>query len=135
VEETKNEGPKLLKSYLQYAKDTSENKFVSSVKKERENVTWYLSKQIKAWGDQQQGFSLEDNMLPYCDVNVSKEEGFFGAIQTDDARYFESPSVKDAYAFVPSLLEEKNWRYRMVFSRSYWQNPKNFFAELERFIQ
>lgn len=135
VEETKNEGPKLLKSYLQYAKDTSENKFVSSVKKERENVTWYLSKQIKAWGDQQQGFSLEDNMLPYCDVNVSKEEVFFGAIQTDDARYFESPSVKDAYAFVPSLLEEKNWRYRMVFSRSYWQNPKNFFAELERFIQ
>lgn len=135
VEDTKNAGPKLLQAYLQYAKDTSEQKFTPSRKKETENSTWYLSKQIKAWGDQQQGFTLSANRLPYCDVHINREDEFIGSIQTDDARYFESPSVKDAYAFVPSLLEEKNWRYRMVFSRSLWQNPKNFFAELERFIQ
>ena len=124
-----------MQAYLKYAKDTSENKFTPSPKKETENSTWYLSKQIKAWGDKQEGFTLTANRLPYCDVHINRGEEFIGSIQTDDARYYESPSVKDAYAFVPSLLEEKNWRYRMVFSRSYWQNPRNFFAELERFVQ
>ena len=39
------------------------------------------------------------------------------AILTDDQRFFNSPTAKAALAYHPILLEEKGWKWKMVWSR------------------
>jgi hypothetical protein len=43
-------------------------------------------------------------------------------------------SVKDSFAYVPSLLEDKNWGSCYVYSRNLWQDQEKVYEDLLRFI-
>ena len=81
-----------------------------------------------------QGFTFEENSLPYSDVSVAQEKQYLGIILTDDARYNLSPSAKDVHAYTPALLSKKNWRHHMVFSRNMWKDPERVESELMVFV-
>ena len=132
VGETKNEGPKLLKAYLQFSLDVSKGRFLplSSAVDQRAS---YLKNKIKEWFIGKE-FKMESNVLPFYDLTVRKEEVLLGAILTDDDLYFQSLSAKSIYALVPQVLEKKNWPFLQLYSRNYWQDKDRFFNEIGKFI-
>ncbi len=135
VEEAKNEGPKLLKAYLQYVKDTSEGKFKPYSKQyEPYGTSWYLKDIIKAWGINKFPESeFEDDELPFADVSIQLQNSKVGLVLTDDELYRQNPSVKDLHASIPNLLESKNWKHARYFSRNYWQDREKFFNDVAKF--
>ena len=61
VDETKNDGPKLLKKYLQYALEVSKGEFAPALKENNAHRgDWYLKNKIKNL-EFEQGINLEIN--------------------------------------------------------------------------
>lgn len=135
VEDTKNEGPKLLKAYLQYAKDVSEGKF----KPQLAPTNGYtpsvsLQQQIQERLTPQMEATKLHADLPFADLVAEKEGVFLGTVLTDDNLYFQSPSIKDVHVYRPGNFEDKNWPYRYVFSRNYWKQPNKEDEKLLRYF-
>jgi hypothetical protein len=131
-----NAGPEHLRRYLEFARDVSQGKFVPSVHQSLNvSSSWYLSPHLQKWvSNRLNGYSFDVNALPFTDISVRSRDHYLGAILTDDARYFQALSVKDAHAYTPGLLNQKNWRYYMVFSRNFWKDRERMESELMRFI-
>jgi hypothetical protein len=132
----KNEGPKLLKKYLEFARDVHQQKFrpqvVSRVNQQPE---WFLHNRIKQWGKSKfADLEFETDSLPLADISLKSNGQYLGLVRTDDANYFSSLSVKDSFAYVPALLEEKNWGSVYVYSRNLWHDPEKVEEDLLRFI-
>jgi hypothetical protein len=136
TESLKNDGPTLLRKYLEFARAVHQRNFTPSVTVNLPvNPTWYLSPHLQSWVKQRlTGFDFDVNALPYTDISVRHGDQYLGAVLTDDARYFQALSVKEVHAYTPSLLGRKNWRYHMVFSRNFWKDREKVESELMRFI-
>ena len=136
VEDTKNEGGKLLKKYLEYIKSVAEGNFKPFVNELKdEKSTWYLKDIIEAWGSNKfQEKEFKKNELPFADVSALLNGDKAGLILTDDELYRQNPSVKDLHASMPQLLEYKKWKYLRTYSRNYWQDSDKFFNEVAKFV-
>ncbi len=136
TEDVKNEGPKLLKKYLEFARDVDQRRFVPTVQTDgKQPTSWYLNHQIKAWGEQKfPDFKFEVSALPKADLHIRNESGYLGIVLTDDLQYFQSLSEKDFFAYLPALMARKNWNFRYVFSRNLWQDKEKVEEDLLRFI-
>lgn len=136
TEDIKNEGPKLLRKYLEFARDVHQQKFRPKVEsKVRQQPTWYLNNKLKKWGEEKfAGLQFETDTMPLADLYFKNKGQYLGIVRTDDANYFKSLSVKDSFAYVPSLLEQKNWGSFYVFSRNLWHDPEKVEEDLLRFI-
>lgn len=130
VEETLNKGPKLLKSYLEYARETSSRKGpAQSFELDRHAASWYLKRVVK--NELPFNVTLETN-LPYCDFMLKRDGEFSVLLLTDDDHYFESPSAKSAHALVPRSFQNRNWKFKMLYSRNYWANREKFWLDIRR---
>ncbi len=136
TDDIKNEGPKLLKKYLEFARDVHQQKFRPKVEsKVRQQPTWYLNHKLKQWGEKKfTGLQFETDTMPLADLYFKNNGQYLGIVRTDDANYFNSLSGKDSFAYVPSLLEQKNWGSFYVFSRNLWHDPEKVEEDLLRFI-
>ncbi len=136
VQGIKNEGPKLLKKYLQYAKDVDQGIYTPHTKPAFvKNKDWYLSNRIKKWGeDRLARFVFQTDVLPFSDVGVLQDNKHLGIILTDDVRYYSSLSVKHSHAYVPAILTQKNWKYQMIYSRNFWKDREKIESGLMVFI-
>jgi hypothetical protein len=136
VEDAKNDGPKLLKKYLQYIKDAAEGKFKPFVSPQTKTKTnWYLKDAIMQWASEkfpEKNFRKDE--LPFADVSASMENSNVGLILTDDELYRQNTSVKDLHASQLQLFEYKNWKYVRTYSRNYWQDKEKFFNEVAKFV-
>jgi hypothetical protein len=136
VDDTLHNGPKLLKSYLQFVLDVSKGQYVpfnrsSSTKKS----VGKLKEEIKEWASGKWAeFQVEENRLPFYDLTVRLNNRTIGAILTDDTYYQQSLSAKADHALTPHLLELKHWPFLRVYSRNYWQDPDKFFNEISKFL-
>jgi hypothetical protein len=120
IEGAANEGPKLLKAYLQYAKEVSDGKFKASpVTAEGFGTNWLLKDRLLVRNDQ---FYKE---LPFGDLTIKEEETYKGLILTDDEMYHRSGSSKESHAYLPLLLRQKHWPFCRVYSREYWTKTLN----------
>lgn len=136
TDDVRNEGPRLLKKYLEFARDVSQRKFTPTLYENgKQKPTWYLNHQIKTWGQEKfPDFTFEVNSLPLADVHVKHGDGYLGIVLTDDMHYFNSLSDKDFFAYMPMLMTRKNWDYHYVFSRNLWQDKERVEEDLMRFI-
>jgi len=134
VSAAKNEGPKMLKSYLEFAKLVSDNKYVAKpLTKINKSPEWYLKTRLETWLREELNCQAQE-VLPFADITVSANDQYLGVLATDDDLYFQSPSIKDAHVYTPLTLSEKHWKYKGVFSRNYWQNKSATEEELRIFI-
>jgi hypothetical protein len=132
VDESKNSGPKLLRDYLAFAKESAHRKGPAPVYElDRHPASWYLKRVVKS--EIHYTFSLESN-VPFCDFMVGHNEQYTALLLTDDDHYFENPSAKSAHGLIPRSLIQKNWKYRMLYSRNHWLNPEKFWNEIKRLI-
>ncbi len=135
VDDTKNEGPKLFKNYLEYAMSVSEGKFqYKPVEEHSFAQDWYLKQKIQNFSlDQSLQASLE-NTLPFADISIKKNNKYHAAIFTDDDLYYSNISVKDTHVYMPFTLSNKNWRFVGFFSREYWLDKEGVKEKLLRLI-
>ena len=134
VEESKNEGPKLLKKYLQYAIEVSKGAFIPKGRTENEHrIDWYLKNKLKNL-EFEQGikFELKEEM-PFADLTVKAGNKYLGLIITDDDRYHQSISIKDMHIYTPFTLSAKNWKFVGIQSREYWHDKEAIKERLLRF--
>lgn len=135
VEDTKNEGPKLLKKYLMYAQVVASGNFVP-FKANKSDVTGQVSlkslvhSRAESFGD----CELTEEAVPFYDLTVKKSSTFASAILTDDRLYYESLSSKSLHGQVPLLLEQKNWPFFRFYSRNYWQDRDRFLNEIGKWV-
>lgn len=136
TDDLKNEGPRLLKKYLEYAREVDQRRFVPQIRQNgKQPNSWYLNYQIKQWGeDKFPEFKFEVNRLPLADLHIKNDNGYLGLVLTDDMHYFKSLSEKDFFAYTPALMARKNWNYHYVFSRNLWQDKEKVEEDLLRFI-
>jgi hypothetical protein len=136
IDDVKNEGPRLLKKYLEFARDVDQRRFTPTVYADgKQQASWYLNHQIKTWGEGKfPDFKFEVNALPMADLHIRNENAYLGIVLTDDLQYFRSLSEKAFFAYLPSLMARKNWNYHYVFSRNLWQDKEKVEEDLLRFI-
>jgi superfamily I DNA and/or RNA helicase len=136
TDDLKNEGPRLLKKYLEYAREVDQRRFAPTVYANgKQQTSWYLNNQIKNWGEEKfPDFKFEVNRLPLADLHIKNDKAYLGIVLTDDMHYFSSLSEKDFFAYTPALMAKKNWRYHYVFSRNLWQDKDKVEEDLLRFI-
>jgi len=138
VSKTKNEGPKLLKAYLEYALEVSEGKYQPTpYDTSQHRIDWFLQNKLQQWGK----ISLKKvkiaPALPFTDLTLSaggKKPCYLGLIRTDDELYYQSVSAKEMHVYLPFIMESKNWKHKAVYSREYWQDPEKVHEDLLRFV-
>jgi len=60
--------------------------------------------------------------LPFGDITIKAEGAYKGLILTDDDLYHYSKSSKEPHAYLPLLLQQKNWPFSRIYSRAYWMD-------------
>ncbi|MFD1142046.1 AAA domain-containing protein [Larkinella insperata] len=115
VENTVNEGPKVLKQYLEYALSVAEGAYCPQPRQtDRIRGARLLKDELK---DAKTGLVEE---LPFADLTRKSADQYAGLLLTDDDLYYES-SPKDAHAYTPFALRMKNWPFQRVYSREFWR--------------
>jgi hypothetical protein len=134
VENTLNDGPKLLKAYLEFVRAASKQPMPSG-KVFSHPTVHFLTQKIQNWmREKWPGYSVEDKLFPFFDLTLKRNNQLIGALFTDDNNYFQSLSAKADHALTPQLLELKNWPFLRVYSRNEWQDPEKFYNEISKFI-
>ncbi|MEO9488317.1 MAG: AAA domain-containing protein [Ekhidna sp.] len=135
TEDTKNEGPKLLKKYLEYAWEVSAGKWKPHIPEyEEHHVDWFLRNRIREKSFHEfDEFELAKE-LPFADLSVKKGKTYTGLILTDDERYHQALSPKQIYAFQHFHLLMKNWPHIRFHSREFWIDPEAAKEKMRRFL-
>jgi len=121
VSNVKNEGPKLLKKYLEFGRAVSTKKYKAILPHpEGRRLDWYLKNRLE---DCELSFKVVRE-LPFADLSIKDNALYKGLIQTDDDLYYQYLSVKEAHAYLPLSLQKKNWRYKKIYSRMFWENKQ-----------
>lgn len=128
VEEVKNEGPKLLRKYLEYVRSVSSGQqMLLPFEGKAHSSEWYLSSKLYSEHTQL-------STLPFSDMVVSRLYQPEALVLTDDEYYRNSLSAKAAHAYTMLLLERKGWRFKRIFSRQYWMNAEKTLLEVKKLL-
>ena len=135
VESSKNDGPKLLKQYLQFALEVSQGKYIPKAKEpDGYNATWYLKDKIaEIITKNHQQFQVTHE-LPFADITIKQNDRYQGLLMTDDHLYHQAISIKDPHVYTPFTLHHKKWKFKGFFSREYWRNRELVEEQLMRFM-
>ncbi|MFN6945779.1 MAG: AAA domain-containing protein [Cytophagaceae bacterium] len=126
VENTKNEGPKVLKEYLQYAWEVSSGKFQTEPRENGiNNVDWLLKNKLQG----SEGIELREEM-PFADLTVIKDKKYSGLLLTDDNIYHQALSIKDFHAYSHLSMKEKKWKVKKVYSRQFWADKQKVMEQI-----
>lgn len=135
VDHTKNDGPKLLKKYLEYAWEVSNGQFVTKeVKDDHFSPNWYLKTRIEEMGKTEWPQVSMDRSLPFVDLALREGDVYKGVVFTDDELYYNSISIKDTHVYAPFTLSSKKWKFQGIFSREYWQDRESVKDKVARLI-
>ena len=135
VDDIKNDGPKLLRKYLEYVRQVDKKEFKLEQIPALMDSGWYLSNRLQRWAEERlKNYVFENHVLPFADIPVRQNSEYIGIILTDDGRYFSSLSPKDTYAYTPALLSQKNWKHFRVYSRNLWKDREKIENDLMVFI-
>lgn len=115
VDEVANEGPRLLKAYLQYALDVSDGRFVPTPAPANQlPAQSFLKDRLSA---QQPQWKPE---LPFADLTAKVGDQYQLLILTDDDAYYQQ-TPKQAHAYLPIALRARQWPFTRVWSREFWR--------------
>lgn len=143
VEDSANEGPKILKKYLSYALEVSNGNYTPKpLETTQYRTDWLLKNKIREMRSEKREPSTEyreaevqnlnisnlesriSNLkkeLPFADLTVKSNETYESLLLTDDDLYFSATS-KESHGYLPLNLREKGWHFSRIWSREFWQN-------------
>ncbi len=144
VENTKNEGPRLLKKYLQYAMavsdgdtDLSRQILLSlSDTSENENVLIFDSPFEEEVYDalKKRGYDVDTQIGIggyRIDLAIKKEGKYVLGIECDGRLYHNSKSARERDYHRQKYLESRGWKIHRIWSSNWWNNKV---AELDKIV-
>jgi superfamily I DNA and/or RNA helicase len=135
VDDTKNEGPKMLKKYLEYAWNISQGKGKEYIQADADHSQfWYLKNRLIGLKRDSFGDIDIDTSMPYVDIAIRQGNQFLAAIVTDDQLYYQDISIKASHVYKHLVLKQKNWNYATFYSRQFWLNPEHVEEQINRLI-
>ncbi len=143
VEDTKNEGPRILKKYLEYA-------FAVSERDEETAKQILLSFGDESTPGQTVSFDSDFENQIYdalvekgyqvdtqvgiggysIDLAIKKNGGYVLGIECDGRLYHSSKSSRERDYHRQKYLESRGWRIYRVWSTNWWKNPKQEIAKI-----
>ena len=131
TDNAQNQGPKLLKKYLEYAMEVSEGRFDYKVLVEAKYQSEVLlaNKIIDSQGFEGNTSHFFSTELPFADLTVKQGNRYDSLILTDDDHYYQSHSVKEPHGYLPINLRSKAWAFKRVFSREFWLKQQLNFTQ------
>ncbi len=131
TDEVKNDGPRMLRAYLEFVRDRASGVALPpEVMPRTKRTDWYLSEKILA--DPDNTLKMIVRPFPFADL-ATAEAGFADqVILTDDDQYLQSPTPKLHHALLGELLEARHWSWRKVYSRNFWLDRSGFMENLKR---
>lgn len=151
VANTSERGPKLLKSYLKYARAVSGGKIeeVDAVIYEiNEAVNTHVERQTLQFDSpfEEQVYQQLRNIgyeiitqvgmsgyrIDMAVVHPNNRNRYILGIECDGAMYHSSPSARERDVYRQRYLESRGWTIERIWSRNWWKNPVN---EVERIDQ
>lgn len=133
----KNEGPKLLRAYLEFARQVSSAEYTQAVHQPVNHQSdWYLASAVlSGYTKPEKGvMNLIQSNLPAADLILQKDGTPKGILVTDDETYEQMYTVKDGYVYSPMLLEQKSWPWQRMYSRNWWLNREQEQQELTKYM-
>jgi predicted DNA-binding WGR domain protein len=72
-----------------------------------------------------------------CDLAVggSSDSHYRLGILVDTSAHYQNPNLLDRYLMQPSMLRAFGWRFALVLTKDWYQNPSDVLARLERLLQ
>lgn len=149
VENTKNNGPKLLKKYLQYCRAVSQ-KDMESAKKILESLDFIKEINQNEADKFDSPFEEEvcdklrnNNFIVHTQVGDSGYKidlaiydkstlDYILGIECDGATYHSSPSARERDIYRQKFLEMKGWNIHRIWSKHWWENPDK---EIDKIIK
>ena len=145
VDDTKNEGPKIFKKFLEYVRAvssgrTKETELILETLRPRTNVNQSIpcgiAAQIKT-ALEKMGYTVEVNIgnnnykipLAIYDKSLGR---FLVGIEFDYAAYNSSTSVLERDVSRIAFMESRGWTILRVWSRDYWLNPERVIARIDK---
>lgn len=140
VEDTKNDGPRILKRYLQYAKCISDgdkagakqilNSFGDDSRQE-ENITFDSEFEMQVYDALNErlvdkGYSVDTQVGVggySIDLAIKKGDKYLLGIECDGRMYHSSKSARERDYHRQKYLESRGWRIHRVWSTNWWKNP------------
>ncbi|ADR22553.1 hypothetical protein MATR_36010 [Marivirga tractuosa] len=136
VDDAKNNGPKLLKAYLQYALDVSKGNFRPKPKPANNfQSNWFLKTKVREELQASVKSIKAEEELPFADISFKDNTEYKGLLLSDDNLFYDNPSVKDIFAYTPFLLSKMNWPYIQVKSRNFWNDKEELMERVVQFVK
>ncbi|WP_234410390.1 AAA domain-containing protein [Caldalkalibacillus mannanilyticus] len=151
VANAKNQGPRLLKAYLEYAKAVSnvEHEQVNHVLKqvnEQSNIQKQegqlhfdstfeeeVYQQLRAIGyEVNTQLGLSGYRIDLAIIHPNDPQKYILGIECDGAMYHSSKNAKERDVYRQKFLESRGWKITRIWSRNWWRNPT---TETERIDQ
>ncbi|MFZ3588904.1 AAA domain-containing protein [Bacillus sp. DJP31] len=151
VATAKNDGPRLLRSYLEYAKAVSslrkdeveavlvqlnENK---NIKKQAATLSFDSPFEEQVYNELTKlGYKVDTQVgmsgyrIDLSVVHPNYPEKYILGIECDGAMYHSAPSAKERDVYRQKFLESKGWKITRIWSRTWWRNSS---VEIERIDQ
>lgn len=116
----KNPGIRLLRDYLRYVEDIVDGAAVviETEKPKEFQVSWYLKN--KLIGTYKEHEVRTNTLSKAMDLELLESGLYSTGILTDDDRFYQAKTMKEAFVYHPQLLRSKNWNVIHIFSRQYW---------------
>jgi hypothetical protein len=136
TDDVKNEGPRLLKSYLAFARNIAKGEFTPELPAGKSHhPDWYLNTQLSHYEwPSSMDCRIVASSLPFADLQVQQEAIPEGIVLTDDNLYHQAITVKESHVYLPALLSLKHWKNIRVFSRNWWSDREETVQNIARFI-
>lgn len=141
VEDTKNEGPRILKKYLQYAKAVSmgdkegAQQILHSFGDEAnpgENISFDSDFEIQVYDALNERLNSEGYTVDTqvgiggysIDLAIKKNGKYILGIECDGRMYHSSKSARERDYHRQKYLESRGWRIHRIWSTDWWKNPR-----------
>ncbi|WP_027410029.1 AAA domain-containing protein [Anoxybacteroides tepidamans] len=154
VSGSKHDGPKLLKSYLEYAKAVSlvnreeieriltelnENK---NTKKQNTNLMFDSPFEEQVYNQLTEiGYKVDTQVgmsgyrIDLAVVHPNNPQKYILGIECDGAMYHSSASAKERDVYRQRFLESKGWKITRIWSRNWWKNSTNEIERIDHMIK
>ncbi|MDX5347663.1 MAG: AAA domain-containing protein, partial [Hymenobacteraceae bacterium] len=131
VAQTLHRGPKLLREYLQFARQVAAGNYTMQPVALPEPAHGYLLRNILLDSLSETVFEpFFRKELPFSDITVKQQGQYLSVVLTDDELYFHQLSAKHTHADFPYRLQQRHWPYLRIYSREWWNRPEEVLAQL-----
>jgi very-short-patch-repair endonuclease len=143
------QGPKLLKSYLEYCKamslgdSESANKVLNSLNESEITYEDFEEYDSDFEGEvrdalTKQGYEVKTQVgckgykIDLAIVDPKDKERFIVGIECDGAKYHSSKSAKDRDLYRQNILENSGWKILRIWSRDWWKSEEKEIKRIDR---